>query len=173
MSISVGSALRMTTRAPDSLAAGTTPATGHTESLVPMASMRSQFRAARSARAMSSGTRPWPKEIVADFRMPPHVRHGGSSSPACTRASARSIGARSPHARHTTSRVVPCTSTTRAGVEPAAWCRPSTFWVMSVSSLPRRSSATSAWWPALGWARRPNVSSRLCHARLRTSLSAT
>src|SRR5207253_11411474 len=30
-SISVGSAFRMTTRAPDSLAAGTTPATGHTE----------------------------------------------------------------------------------------------------------------------------------------------
>ena len=60
-----------------------------------------------------------PNEIVADLRMPPHVRHGGSSSPARTRASARSIGARSPQARHVTSRAVPWISTTRDGEEPA------------------------------------------------------
>ena len=31
---------------------------------------------------MSSGTSCWPKEIVADFRIPPQVRQAGSSSPA-------------------------------------------------------------------------------------------
>src|SRR5690606_39602979 len=52
--------------------------------------------------------------LVADFRMPPQVRQGGSSSPAATRASARSMGARSPQSRQATSRVVPWISTTRS-----------------------------------------------------------
>ena len=50
---------------------------------------------------MTSGTSDCPNEIVADLRMPPHVRQGGSSSPAATRASAFSMGARlaAAHAR--------------------------------------------------------------------------
>ena len=44
--------------------------------------------AASSARSRSSATRFWPKEIVADLRIPPHAGHGGSSSPARTRSSA-------------------------------------------------------------------------------------
>src|SRR5881409_4443369 len=112
--------------------------------------MRSQRRAAAPARSRSACTRPWPNEMVADFKMPPHVRHGGSASPARTRASARSIGARSPQSRHTTSRVVPWISITRSGDEPALRCRPSTFWVISVSRTPRRSSVTSARCPSFG-----------------------
>src|SRR4029077_16890563 len=46
-SISVGSALRITTRAPARLATGTTPAMGYTDSFVPTASIRSQLDAAR------------------------------------------------------------------------------------------------------------------------------
>src|SRR5439155_19551612 len=45
-SISVGSAFTMTTRAPLCLAMGTTPATGHTPSVVPTVSMRSHSSAA-------------------------------------------------------------------------------------------------------------------------------
>ena len=47
--------------------------------------------------------------------MPPQARHCGSSSPARTRASASSIGARRPHSQHITRRMLPCTSTTSAG----------------------------------------------------------
>jgi hypothetical protein len=57
-SISVGSALRMTTRAPARLATGTTPAIGYTDSFVPTASIRSQLAAACWARKRSSWTRP-------------------------------------------------------------------------------------------------------------------
>jgi hypothetical protein len=110
----------MTTRAPASRAAGTTPAIGHTESLVPTASMRSDRRAASPARARSAWTSACPKEIVADLRMPPQVRQAGSSSPALTRSSTRAMGARSPQERQPTSRMVPWISMTRSGDEPAS-----------------------------------------------------
>src|SRR5215472_12243037 len=57
-SMAVGSAFRMTTRAPASLATGTTPAMGKTESVEPTASIRSQRLAAVWARERSSATRP-------------------------------------------------------------------------------------------------------------------
>ena len=73
-------------------------------------------RAARlGARAGRRATRFWPNEIVADFRIPPQLRQGGSSSPARTRASARSIGARSPQSRHVDFAHVPWISTSRSG----------------------------------------------------------
>ena len=50
---------------------------GPHESLVPTASMRSHRRAAWPARARSAWTSDCPKEIVADFRMPPQVRQAG------------------------------------------------------------------------------------------------
>ena len=133
---------------------------------MPIASIRSQPLAACSARRRSSGTRPWPNEIVADFRIPPHVRHGGSASPARTRASARSIGARWPHDRHVTSRAVPWISTTSEGDEPAFWCSPSTFCVSSARSFPVFSSVTRARWPSFGAAESAGDSSRLRHDRL-------
>ena len=40
------------------------------------------------------------------------------------------MGARSPQFRQPTSRMVPWTSTTRSGSLPAAWWRPSMFWVI-------------------------------------------
>ena len=63
--------------------------------------------------------------------MPPHTRHGGSSSPARTRSRVSCIGPRQPQSRHFASCVVPWISTTISGDEPARWCRPSTFWVTS------------------------------------------
>ena len=67
------------------------------------------------ARSITSGTSAWPNEMVADLSTPPQVRQAGSSSPARTRASARSIGASSPQSQHTTRRIVPCTSITLSG----------------------------------------------------------
>src|SRR5262249_8936706 len=57
-SMAVGCAFRMTTRAPASLATGTTPAMGKTESVEPTVSIRSQRLAAVWARERSSATRP-------------------------------------------------------------------------------------------------------------------
>ena len=45
---------------------------------------------------------------------------------------------------------VPWISMTISGDVPAAWCRPSTFWVTSVCRLALRSSSASARCPALG-----------------------
>ena len=58
--------------------------------------------AACCARSRSSATRFSPNEIVADLRIPPQNRHGGSSSPASTRSSVSSIGPRHPHPMHFT-----------------------------------------------------------------------
>jgi hypothetical protein len=69
--------------------------------------------------------------------------------------------------------MVPWISITRDGDDPAFTWSPSMFWVISVSSLPRRSSVTKARWPLFGSACHAGESSRLCHARLRTSGSAT
>ena len=77
------------------------------------------------------------------------------------------------HLKAGTSRSVPWISTRRSRAVPALRCRPSTFWVIRVSSLPRRSSSTSARWPALGAAVHAGCSRRLCHEATRTSRSAT
>jgi hypothetical protein len=109
---------------------GTMLATGCTCKVVPIASSRSASAAAFSARSISSGTSDWPKEIVSLFRMPPQSRQCGSGSPARTRSSAFSIGARMPQSQHMTRRIVPWTSTT-SGRRPARWCSSSMFWVTS------------------------------------------
>ena len=72
-------------------------------------------RAARIARSITSGTSACPNEIVSLFRMPPHVRHGGSSSPARTRSSASCIGAFAPQRQADDAPQVPWTSTTCSG----------------------------------------------------------
>ena len=62
-----------------------------------MARKRSAPAAASCARRRSAGTRFSPKEMVADLRIPPQSRHGGSSSPARTRSMVSSIGPCHPH----------------------------------------------------------------------------
>ena len=64
-------------------------------SVEPTASSRSHSSLTCIARSITSGTSAWPNEIVSLFRIPPHTRHGGSSSPARTRSSVSSIGRRS------------------------------------------------------------------------------
>ena len=71
---------------------------GRRRARCPAARNTSAPAAARWARSRSSGTRFSPNEIVADFSIPPHSRHGGSSSPARTRSRVSSIGPRQPHA---------------------------------------------------------------------------
>ena len=156
----VSSALRITRRAPalqrDARAArppGTRRATCRRRGT------RRRRAAASCARSRSSGTRFSPNEIVADFRMPPHSRQAGSSSPARTRSSVSSIGPRQPHARHFASRTLPWISTTISGDEPAAWCRPSTFWVTSVCSAAAPLELGERAVPGVGLARRTSRSS--------------
>ena len=120
-------------------------AAGYTLSVEPTASSRSQPLAPRRTQRRSPrGSSAWPNEIVSLLRMPPHTTHGGSSSPARTRSSVSSIGRRSPHSQQRVQRIVPCTSITLAGSLPACWCSPSMFWVTTATSLPWRSSSTSA-----------------------------
>jgi hypothetical protein len=165
--------LKITSRAPRRTAISGNAAAGYTPSDVPSARNSVARDASSWARSRSSATRFSPKLIVADLRMPPQLRQGGSSSPAWTRASARSIGARSPQSRHTTSRMVPWISTNRSSEVPAAACSPSTFWVINRCRLPACSSRTSARWPSLGWAFQAGDSSRFRQARRRVSGSAT
>ena len=102
------------------------PAAGNTERVDPTASSRSQAVAACSARNRSSGTRLWPKLMVADLRMPPHVDEHGRGRPrrpAPARAPARPAGGRRS-ARQTTSSEVPWISTRRAGSVPARLVQP-------------------------------------------------
>ena len=114
--------------------------------------------AASSARRGRAATRLWPKLMVADLRMPPQRppsgrRRGsaGSSSPARTRSERRARMGCGPRSAGRPPRAsVPWISTTEAGSLPAAWWRPSMFWVTSVSSRPWRSSSTRARWPGLG-----------------------
>jgi len=73
---------------------------------------------------------------------------------------------------HMNSRNVPWISTTISGGIPASWCRPSTFWVINVSSLPRSWSVTSARCPALGSRAAPTIWSFCCQERRRVSGSA-
>ena len=81
---------------------------------------------------------------VADFRTPPHLVHGGSSSPASTRARAPAIGDRSPQDTHTTLNMVPCSSITRSAGVPAFWCRPSMFCVITEVTSPDLARSASA-----------------------------
>src|SRR5882672_10528828 len=111
--------------------------------------------------------------MVSLLRMPPQRAHGGSASPARTRSSASRISPFHPQDRQTTAWTVPWTSITRAGEFPAFWCRPSMFWVMRACSLPRRSRATIAAWPAFGSAFHAGWCSRDCQDFRRISGSAT
>ena len=64
------------------------------------------------------------------------------------RAWSRSRSERSPQVRQTTSARLPCSSVTSR--LPAAWCSPSTFWVMTGPSTPRRWRSATAWCAAFG-----------------------
>ena len=77
---------------------------------------------------MSPSGRIW----LADTRAVRGLPATSSSKPglaSAIRAWSRSRSLRSPHVRQTTSARLPCSSVTSA--LPAAWCRPSTFWVMT------------------------------------------
>jgi len=72
---------------------------------------------------------------------------------------------------HMTSREVPWISTTVA--EPAPWCRPSMFCVMTPPSRPAVSSSASARWAAFGCGLPAQKSRRMDQARRRTTASRT
>ena len=121
----------------------------------------------------SSGTRFSPKLIVADFRMPPHATHAGSSSPARTRSSVSSIGPRQSHAMHFASRTLPWISTTMLGRLPGRVVQPvdvlgDDAWQRSRAFERRRARR------GRGSARRVHISllTRFCPRPRRTSGSA-
>ena len=175
-SISVGSAFRMITDAPlrlrDRHHAGGRDT--RSASCRPRAARRTP-RPPCSARSMTSGTRLWPNEIVADLRIPPQVaaRRVLLAGIAPGRAP-RSIGAAvaAAQAHHS---CASCRAPRPPGSDrcPPLWCSPSTFWVTSGVQLPRFSSSTIARWPALGSAVQAGESRRPRHACFRTSGSLT
>lgn len=159
----------MTSRAPCCAAVPASEAAGCTWRLVPTATMTWHAFAIAAACPSTSGSRRSPNITVADLRIPPHARHGGSSSPAATRSSASSIEERAWHRVQRTARAVPCSSSTlRSGI-PAIWCSPSTFWVSTRTGTPERSSSATARWPSFGRARSAVLSRRIRHERRRIS----
>ncbi len=88
--------------------------------------------------------------MVAGFISPPQRSQAGASPASLTRGWKAVRSTRWPQARQDTYRAVPCSSITLSALEPAAWCRPSTFWVITAPTLPMRSRLTTAWWAALG-----------------------
>ena len=161
----VSSAFRITRRAPVAQRdLGERRPRGTRRATCPTARNTSAPAAARCARSRSSGTRFSPNEIVADFRIPPHSRQAGSSSPARTRSSVSSIGPRQPHDRHFTSCTLPWISIDRSRAtspRPGAARRRSGSRACAASA--RRSSSASARWPAFGSPPHISLVDRFCH----------
>jgi len=165
---------RWTTRAPASL--GHRPARDRVRpsSLVPIREHEVASAARRRPRAArSSCTSPWPNEIVADFKMPAHVRQ---------RRIRPRPRARAPGALHRRARAavqarprawVPWISDHAVGeggrLEMQGRRRLGDEQYRGAAAAPgRRARGARCWAPGREWA-----SSRLRHARLRTSGSAT
>ncbi len=158
--------------APASAATAHSEAAGSTVSVLPTASIRSQPAAARTAPDRTARSSGWPNITVADLSMPPQHSQAGSVSPALTRSSAPAISVRSPQPTQTTPWMVPCSSSTRPVGEPARWCRPSMFCVITQVSIPVASLA-SAVWAAFGTADQAGCASLARQARRRSSGSQT
>ena len=92
----------------------------------------------------------WPKEMVPVLSRPSQASQRGEEkvSPRLARTSSGSNSLR--QFRHTTVRSEPCSSTILSSETPPRLCRPSMFWVMSPSSLPRFSKSLMEVWPMLG-----------------------
>lgn len=168
-SYGVGSALTTISRAPCSAASPASEAAGCTWSVEPTATKTSHARAISIAWPSTRGSSASPNITVAAFSTPPQTRHGGSASPAATRSSSSAIEPRTPHTVHTTSRAVPCSSSTFRSGSPARWCSPSTFCVSTRTGVPDRSSSATARCAAFGSARSAGLVRRICQDRLRTS----
>ena len=67
---------------------------------VPTAITQSASDAARVARSITRGASGCPNDTVSLLRIPPQLRHGGSSSPARTRSRTTAMPIRSPQLRH-------------------------------------------------------------------------
>ena len=90
----------------------------------------------RPGRASSSaGSRFCPKLIVAGFKNPPHAQSGGVR---CARKKSKcGCGSlRLLQLWHSTSELVPCSSTRRSALVPARLCKPSMFCVTTIRALP-------------------------------------
>mmetsp|Transcript_90912 Transcript_90912/g.256802 ORF Transcript_90912/g.256802 Transcript_90912/m.256802 type:complete len:266 (-) Transcript_90912:79-876(-) len=169
--MAVASPFTITTFAPACLASGTIPATGYTANVLPTARRISHACAAASARAMSPGTRLWPKEMFAVLRMPPHLGQGGSASPSSTRRNTspeKHQNSQPPPVAATggreksnqlcmlrrmqfTCRRLPWMVTNLLSGKPARSCNPSVFCVTQSSSFPCLYSSTIASCPGFGW----------------------
>lgn len=171
-SYGVGSAFTTTSEAPCSTAIPASEAAGCTWSVVPTATNTWQALVIAIASASTCGSRRSPNITVADFRIPPQTVHGGSGSPASTRASASAMADRAWHRVQTTSRAVPWSSRTLRADSPASWCSPSTFCVITRTGVPDCSSAATARCAAFGSAFHAALSRRICQERRRISGSA-
>ena len=92
----------------------------------------------------------WPKEMVPVLSRPLHASQRGEVNSSPRLASTSSGSKILPQPRHTTVRSEPCNSTILWSETPPRLCRPSMFWVMRPSSLPRFSKSLMEVWPMLG-----------------------
>jgi hypothetical protein len=75
----------------------------------------------------------WPKDTVADLRMPPQSSHLGEEKPPTKRNKRLTIGSGSnalPQFKQIIFRFEPCSSTILSSGTPARLCKPSTFCVI-------------------------------------------
>ena len=106
-----------------------------------MHSIRSAAEASCWARISASWGRYSPNSTTSGLSTVPQSHRGiRSGSPACLERTSP-IGYRARQSRHTEYEIEPCTSI--SSTEPARACSRSTFWVMTASSSPARSSSAS------------------------------
>ena len=99
--------------------------------------------------------------------IPPQCGQWGSSSPLSTRPNTSSVGQCAGQTRQRTDQTLPCTSTVSSSGRPAAWWRPSMFWVTQPSRRPMRANSVTALWAGLGRAWRRGEVDHLAQLRFR------
>src|SRR3990172_1560974 len=142
----VSSGLISTTAAPDSFAIRGMSQAGETGAEAPITTRTPQVRASSSACTWASHGIGSPNRTTLGLRISPQAHRGTSPGDHRSR-----VGYLFQQYTHISSSRFPWYSITRR--EPAAWWRPSTFWVMTARTTPVFSRAANPWCAALGAAR--------------------
>ena len=122
------------------------PAAGYTTRDVPATISVDARAMADTAASMTPSSRDSPYMTMSGRICPPHDGHAGTGSPSTVTASPSD--ATVPQLVHTSRSQLPCSSHTAR--DPARWCRPSIFCVITASRRPAASKDASALCAPLG-----------------------